>query len=393
MGGGFTPTADLELLYRFLSVFETISQHVRNAGKPATVSRLPRVRRDGAGRVSGMAREFAELKAYLQAKWLWNPELDEKMLLDRFFAGYYGKAAPHARAYLELLLAEARRQKGRPAKIFDALDGGIVFSDEFCEKAAALWRKAEDAVADDPACTYNVKTSAMPVDYLRYCRRSKTVRLVKNEAKFRSLDVETASRLDATLNLAEKAGRNVQFCEEWGRSSNRRHKIADAAAGKFKIVGDGEKAVLEESFFALLRGRANLSVRDDIDAQDGKALRLENNNYQWYAQGDMDCIQFDPGVKYRLRIRAKVELKPGAHGEAFSFGIWNPTAKKKIGERSVKADRVVGKDYAWYDGFEFIPADGCILWIAPGHFDLAKSLASPVHNGIWIDCVSIERIN
>lgn len=345
------------------------------------------------GAYQGWHGEFAELKAYLQAKWLWNPELDEKMLLDRFFTGYYGKAAPYARVYLELLLAEARRQKGCPAKIFDALDGGVAFSDEFCEKAAVLWRKAEEAVSDDSAYTYNVRTSAMPVDYLRYSRRSKTVRLVRNEADFRSLDVDTARRLDTTLSLAEKTGRNVQFCEEWGRSNNRRQKIADAAAKKFKIVGDGDKAIVEESFFALLRGRANLSVRDDADAQDGKALRLENNNYQWYAQGDMDCMQFDPGTRYRLRIRAKVELKPNACGEAFSFGIWYPAGQKKIGECSIKSDMVRGTGYAWYDGFEFMPVDGCLLWIAPGHFDLAKSKTSLVHDGIWIDCISIERVD
>lgn len=345
------------------------------------------------GAYQGWHGEFAELKTYLQAKWLWNPELDEEMLLDRFFSGYYGKAAPYARAYLELLLAEARRQKGRPAKIFDALDGGMVFSDGFSQKAVALWRQAEDSVADDPEYTYNVKTSAMPVDYLRYSRCSKTVRLVRNEADFRCLDVGVARRLDAALTLAEKAGRNVQLCEEWGRSSNSRRMIADAAAGRSKIMGDGEKAVLEESFFALLRGRSNLSVRDDVDALDGKALRLENNNYQWYAQGNMDSIQFDLGAKYRLRIRAKVELRPNAGGEAFSFGIWHPAEKKEIGKCSITADMVQGKDYAWYDGFEFMPVDGCLLWVAPGFFDLAKTKTSPVHDGIWIDCVSIERVD
>ena len=343
------------------------------------------------GAYQGWHGEFAELKAYLQAKWLWNPELDEKMLLDRFFTGYYGKAAPYARAYLEFLLAEAYRQKGHPAKIFDALDGGIVFSDEFCEKAATLWRKAEEAVSDDSAYTYNVKTSAMPVDYLRYSRHSKTVRLVRNEVDFRSLDVDTARRLDATLTLAEKAGRNVQFCEEWGRSSNRRQKIAQAAAGNFKIAGDGDKAVVEEGFFALLRGRANLSVRDDADAQDGKTLRLENNNYQWYAQGDMDCIQFDKDARYRLRVKARVALKPNGKGEVFSFGIWYPAGKRNIGKRSVTVDAIRGKCYTWYDGFTFTPEDGCILWIAPGYFDLSVSPTSPVHDGVCIDCVEIIR--
>ena len=344
------------------------------------------------GAYQGWHGEFAELKAYLQAKWLWNPELDEKVLLDRFFTGYYGKAAPHVRAYFDLLVAEARSQKGRPLKIFDALDGGISFSDDFCEKAAELWRKAEASVADDPSCTYNVKTSAMPIDYLRYSRHSKTVRLVRNAADFRPLDVAVAQRLDSALRLAEQKGRNVQFCEEWGRSGDRRGKIAVAASGKVRIVGDGNRAVLEEDMFALLRGREHLSVRDDAEAGNGKALRLENNHADWYAQGSMDCIQFDPGVKYRLRVRAKVELKPDAEGEAFSFGIWNHVAKRKVAARSVSAKMVKGMGYVWYDGFEFSPEEGCLLWVAPGIFNRAKATASHVHNGVWIDCVEIARI-
>ena len=107
----------------------------------------------------------------------------------------------------------------------------------------------------------------------------------------------------------------------------------------------------------------------------------------------MDCVQFDLGAKYRLRIRAKVQLKPNASGEAFSFGIWHPAEKKEVGKCSITASAVQGKDYAWYDGFEFTPADGCLLWVAPGFFDLAKSKTSPVHDGIWIDCLSIERVD
>ena len=62
------------------------------------------------GAYQGWHGDFAEFKAYLQAKRMWNPDQDEKVLLDRFFAGYYWKAAPMVRAYLELLHEEARRR-------------------------------------------------------------------------------------------------------------------------------------------------------------------------------------------------------------------------------------------------------------------------------------------
>ena len=45
--------------------------------------------------------EWAELRAYLIAKLLWNPDADVDVLIDDFLAGYYGAAAPHLRAYID----------------------------------------------------------------------------------------------------------------------------------------------------------------------------------------------------------------------------------------------------------------------------------------------------
>ena len=53
------------------------------------------------GAYQGRHADFAELKAWLLAKWMWNPDLPVEPLLDDFFAGYYGKAAPFVREWLE----------------------------------------------------------------------------------------------------------------------------------------------------------------------------------------------------------------------------------------------------------------------------------------------------
>ena len=139
----------------------------------------------------------------------------------------------------------------------------------------------------------------------------------------------------------------------------------------------------------MLRRRKHLSVRDDAQAADGKALRLENNHYEWYAQSNLGFVQYDPGVKYRLRVRVRTELKPWAKGEAFSFGVCDTAARRKVGARSIAVDRVKGSGYAWYDGFDFTPVESCVLWVAPGHFNPALARASPIHDGVWIDCVEL----
>jgi hypothetical protein len=47
--------------------------------------------------------EFAELRAWVLAKLLWEPYRDDKALIDEFLGGYYGDAAPALREYIGLM--------------------------------------------------------------------------------------------------------------------------------------------------------------------------------------------------------------------------------------------------------------------------------------------------
>ena len=60
----------------------------------------------------GDCGDFAPLRAYVNSKLLWNPDLDEQMLIDEFLPGYYGKDAfPFLRRYLALMKINYSRQK------------------------------------------------------------------------------------------------------------------------------------------------------------------------------------------------------------------------------------------------------------------------------------------
>ena len=120
------------------------------------------------GGCQGRHADFAELKTWLLAKWMWNPELPMKPLLDEFFTGYYGAGAPYVRAYFEELhdrqQAWTKAVRGRSMRIYDDCRNPAL-PEEFLWKAAALWRTAEQAVANDPACSYNVRMGSFSVDY------------------------------------------------------------------------------------------------------------------------------------------------------------------------------------------------------------------------------------
>jgi hypothetical protein len=121
------------------------------------------------GAYQGRHGDFAELKAWLLAKWLWNPDLPAEALLADFFSGYYGAAAPLVRRYFDELHTFHRDPATQPLRIFDDVKNPVI-PDSFYARAATLWQQAETAVQDSPVHSYNVRMGAIPVLYARLMR-------------------------------------------------------------------------------------------------------------------------------------------------------------------------------------------------------------------------------
>lgn len=117
------------------------------------------------GAYQGYHAEFAELRGWLLAKLLWNPDADMAALLDDFFNGYYGPAAPIVRQYFDALQALVDPPENK-VKIFHPLTMPW-YSDEFFLWATDIWLQAEEAVKDQPAFLDNVRKGAIPVYYAR----------------------------------------------------------------------------------------------------------------------------------------------------------------------------------------------------------------------------------
>jgi hypothetical protein len=127
------------------------------------------------GACQGRHAGFAELKGWLLAKWMWNPDLPAEPLIADFFSGYYGKAAPIVRAVFD----EAHRREAayvgidpsRTLKIYEDVVGKScreVMDDDFVAWAQGQMKKAEVAVAGEPPVySYNVRMTAFSFDYIR----------------------------------------------------------------------------------------------------------------------------------------------------------------------------------------------------------------------------------
>ncbi len=174
---------------------------------------------------------FAELKAWLLAKWMWNPDLPMDALLTDFLEGYYGPAAPFIRKYLDELHRRQRDWSSHPSRplriwtsaAFKALD------DEFIEWAKPLWKSAVEAVKDDPALSYNVRMSEFSFDFLRL-ERMNLKPSQKNDgtsapqdandarmAEAKALAKSLLDRMDEAKNicLSEDKGRHNAIIARW----------------------------------------------------------------------------------------------------------------------------------------------------------------------------------
>ena len=61
--------------------------------------------------------EFAELRGYLLAKLMWDPDQDASMVMDDFLDGYYGPAGRPIRRYIDRM-HDALERSGADLKIF-----------------------------------------------------------------------------------------------------------------------------------------------------------------------------------------------------------------------------------------------------------------------------------
>lgn len=125
------------------------------------------------------AQEFSELRAYLLARALWNPQTDTERDIDDFVAGFYGAAAPMIRAYI----TRAHDSVRDPA-FYMGIYNGCTCDSEACRTnhalpprwppdmlhaLVALFDRAEQAVAADPVRLRRVERARLPLLYKQIC--------------------------------------------------------------------------------------------------------------------------------------------------------------------------------------------------------------------------------
>ena len=342
---------------------------------------------------------FAELKAWLLAKWMWNPDLPMKPLLDDFFAGYYGAGAPYVREFFEKLhAAELAYTAASPDRYLPCetpfrlsgrnnyLNPGVPM--EVFEEGAKLLDRAEAAVKGDKVREYNVGTIRFSVDYT----------LLENAFADRRGDVAVLPGAEGQLSdqadlsaVAKRALRffdavkTIRLCSSSGRQ--------DRILSRWRLAAERQKPVVrdfvEDSAFAL-QGVGSWTDRvDDPDALDGKAVKAYNVRPGWSTSMQMDAVAFGEGIPYRMSVRVKLDRHvPGRDGTAFTAGIYDYEKKAHLASVGVRASKMSEK-FAWYDvGVVKDVPPAAQFFFAAGHRDKD---GQPHAGDVLIDRIRFER--
>ena len=331
---------------------------------------------------------FSDLKAWLLAKWMWNPDRPMKPLLDDFFAGCYGPAAPFVRDYFEKVHAYTRAYTAESPDhaLFcepPGLNKGV--PEAFWIEAGRLLDPAAAAVAGQDAYAFNVRFVRFGADYMRLETARKTqAPVVDLSGSPRS--AETTADLCATAQRALAffaAHPTIRICSSMPRQANVISAWRQLAA-RTEPRTDG---VLEDAFIGFNSDRRVSRVKDPT-AADGSALRFADPIPRWSSMTALSSVAFRPGRLCRLQIRVRVDA-PAVQkqkGNALTAGIYDPQAKKHRAEIAVPVARATAS-YADFTSAPFNPdelSESAYLFIGDGYF---KTSGDESPHPVYVDSV------
>jgi len=158
--------------------------------------------------------DFAELRAYLVAKLMWNADANVDSLMHHFLNGYYGAAGPYIYQYVKVMEG-ALLGSGKRLWIYDSpvSHKAGMLKPELMRRYNALFDGAEKAVANDEQLLKRVRRTRLPLQFSELeIARTESVKDLDKITEQLSLFESRVKELDVpTLN--ERNNSPVEYCQ------------------------------------------------------------------------------------------------------------------------------------------------------------------------------------
>ena len=268
------------------------------------------------------------LKTYLIGHLLWDPRQPLEPLLDRFYRGYYGAAAPWMRRYMEELHAMScdRDELKHPMKMWGVIDSPALKT-EFFERGAEYLARAAESVKDDPVRLRNVQWEMNANDYTRIMR--------SGEISAYALCRDGKYPMTPKMKELQTAARRI--AADW-KAFPRTARISE------------DSAVIEASKRRIER----YAQFDPSKATVGKCVDIPASELTTWSNGryfklDFSDILVEAGSVCRVKARIKVDLLADAKPGDKVFGMFvrgQPKTGRSYFVKNLKPD---SDGFGWYE--------------------------------------------
>ena len=310
--------------------------------------------------------EFAELKAWVQAKAMWNPNADNQKLIDEFVNGYYGPAAPYVSQYITMIHDAVQAKHYYLSCWVPPTTPYLSF--EMLGKAETLFNQAEDAVKGNPDLLKRVQVARLPLRYVW------TVRWRELQAKVRREKLPWPGPADYTANAntfmeqAQAAG--ITLISEGSKLDTFAHRnvslgriASPPPPGCEKLSMDDYIDLQDDGFNLASEGTWATLMHDDL-ASDKVAAMMPSTHLEWATQQSLGVVSVDPDATWDVYVSIRVEKK-GDVGTAFTAGIYDSKNGKGLGGASADCKSITDTGYVTYKLGTTKLHDQCYLWVAP----------------------------
>ncbi|NLS93303.1 MAG: DUF4838 domain-containing protein [Planctomycetaceae bacterium] len=314
--------------------------------------------------------DFVRLRAWYLAHLLWNPDADEKQLLDEFMDGYYGAAAPHLVEYLELI-SQAGRRAAIPVRCFTRdTRGWLTLAD--MNRAQELFASAAAAVSGDPVLAERVRRERLPLDHV-WLRRYDSL---QREAKRTGVEFLGPEDPEAALaefrrllkkNDAGEYRQGRRFPADYGDDFTFRQEPVPPGDTPEECRGLPRESWIdlqEADYIPRTEPDLYKVVRDEA-ASNGLSRRMPNTHHVWachsYPLADYGLTD---GSRWRVYLRLRCDARTD-EGNAMTVGIYDDAARKSVVSRPVSVKDVRGTQYRVIGLGPHSLAGQMYVWAAP----------------------------
>jgi hypothetical protein len=288
--------------------------------------------------------EFCELRTYLSSKLQWNPELDDRKLIDEFLQGFYGPGASAVAAYIRIAhQASSREFQGmQPLTVDELLDSRnllIAALNQIPPESPYYKRvkKVNFSVSCALAAKRELNWSIRTPQALAYKERIHPDELLK--------EIETDARLLQITHGSEHGLWSIKL-KELGANL-----IMPVSSGTRPEIGRPLQDGWLEWISSEMRLASKAVLVDDPKATAGKAVMFDQTSSDWVISISLPKFSGIEPVEKEIWIAARCEpadLKSNII--AFSAGIHNSssnTYQTRPNAIPYSVETCKGDDYKW----------------------------------------------